>query len=434
MDQGTASLDDLRQRLSGRRRVEIRAVLRTSAGDPPSLLHAMAIVGQSARGPARKWSYEGLAFVSDTVSSDRLASIFVAGDEKQLTIASTRASVEFPDTNFMWQKKPSLAQYDQLALPWPSWTYDPRIAQQEHFNMPSYLIGGGDNPSFPTFGTAFNAFFHGNFALTGTGNPSLGEVSVRIIDQRARIQRVRIRPASLDVWIGGRSINGCHLELNGVECRLVVAVVKPGKLSLALPSGLPSDAWLWLKSGNEWLDYRPLNNWGGHTSSDIEVQLPNDPGADISRLATQGEGLHLEYKAKLPDTRDEKRHVFKTVVAFANGAGGKLIFGVEDDGGVCGLPGKLPEARSRLNDLLRDLVTPSLDARIEGHRHDGRNVLVLDVSPNSGVLYGLTVNANRPEYYVRRDGTTFYAQPDEVASIVQRNDSGRAAAWLGPWG
>jgi Schlafen, AlbA_2 len=372
--------------------------------------------------------------VSDAASSKRPASIFLPGESRTLTLAATQITAQFPDTGFMWEKKPSLAQYDQLALPWPSTVYTPRLENQKNMNQAGYLVGRDDAPSFPTLGAAFNAFLHDDFAISGTGNPSLGEVSVRIVDQRARIRRVRIRPVALDVWLGGRALAGCRLELNGIEDRQVAPVLKPGRISFPLPGGLPSDAWLWLKCETEWLDFRALNNWGGHRSPDIEVQLPDDPGADISRLATQGEGLHLEYKSKLPDTRDEKRHVLKTAVAFANGEGGTVLFGVSDDNEVTGLAGSLQEARARLTDLIRDLINPAPEARIETRRHDGRNVLLLHISPNSGVLHALTINPNRPEYYVRRDGTTFYARPDEVAAIVRQGSQQLSQkTWLGPW-
>lgn len=249
--------------------------------------------------------------------------------------------------------------------------------------VPGYLVGVDETPSFPTLGAAFNAFMHDDFTVSGTGNPSFGEVSIRFVDQRARIRRVRIRAASVDVCVAGRSLEGCHLELNGAEYRQVMKVTKAGRVTFLLPEGLPSDAWLWLKNDGEWIDYRALNNWGNYRSADIEEQMPRDLGAEISHLATQGEGEHLEYKSMLPGNPSEKRHVFKTVVAFANGDGGTLLFGLGDGGEITGLTDKPQEARARLTDLLRDLVTPSPWTVIETHRYEGKNILVLRVQPRA---------------------------------------------------
>jgi Putative DNA-binding domain len=379
------------------------------------------------------WSYEECTFGVATFTTARLSSMVSPGTHK-LTVGSIDGVFELPDTTSSWQRLPSMASYSQLALPWPSTEFKLNFVNQQTLQPPNgYLVGRDDAPSFPTFGATYNAFFHGDFTLTGTSTPPAGQITVRMVDNRARITRVRIRPASLDVWVGGRHLRGTRLELNGAGYRTSTILMKGGRVTLPLPTGLPADAWLWLKTGHEWLDLRALRGWGGRTSPDVEAELPQDPIADLTRLATQGEGPHLEYKLKLPDNRDEKRTVFKTVVAFANGVGGTLLFGVGDGGELHGLTDKLPEARRRLNDLLRDLVTPSPATRISAHRLEGRTILVLEVSPNAGILHALTVDSNRPEYYVRRDGTTFYARPEEIASVLARggNDLQPAVPFTG---
>lgn len=113
--------------------------------------------------------------------------------------------------------------------------------------------------------------------------------------------------------------------------------------------------------------------------------------------------------------------MFKTVVAFANGSGGSLVFGIEDETKLIkGLPGKPSEQRRRLTDLARDLVSPSPRVSIEAGDIDGRHLLVLHVQPGGGTIHALIVDSNKPEYYVRRDGTTFYARPDELQAVAAR--------------
>jgi len=188
-----------------------------------------------------------------------------------------------------------------------------------------------------------------------------------------------------------------------------------------------------LKSGAEWLDFRPLNQWGGVLSPDVEMELPRDPAAELSHLATRGEGPFLEYKEKLPDTKDEKRKVFKTIVAFANGGGGSVVFGIEDETKLIkGLPGKPSVERRRLSDLVRDLVSPSPRVSIEAGDIDGRHLLVLHVQPGGGTIHALIIDGNKPEYYVRRDATTFYARPDELQAIAARPADAGAGSVV-PW-
>jgi hypothetical protein len=140
-----------------------------------------------------------------------------------------------------------------------------------------YLVGIGEAPSFPTFGAASSAYFHDDFVITGSGTPPTGQITLRLVDYRARIMRVRIRPASLDVWVSGRGIARTRLELNGADYRAHLDLAKSGRVTLPLPNGLPAHAWLWLKTGHDWLDYRALSGSGGRASRDVETELPQDP-------------------------------------------------------------------------------------------------------------------------------------------------------------
>jgi hypothetical protein len=299
------------------------------------------------------------------------------------------------------------------AFPWPSFRTQIGFRDGGHFNAPQgYFVGMGDSPSFPTFGSAFNSFFYGRQEVTGVSNSIEQQLTLEVIDRRARVERVRIRPASIDVWT--------VLELGGVEYRTAVRV-KGKHVSLPLPNGLPSDPWLWLKQDGDWLDLRPLTHWGGKLSPDIEVDFPRDVGVELSDLASKGEGPLLEYKQKLPETAREKRNVFKTVAAFANGSGGTILFGIEDESlSPIGLQGVRNEERRRLNDMLRDLVTPPPQATIEDGDLDGKFLLVLQVHGRPGTVHALTIDRSKPEFYVRRDGSTYHAKPEELEAIVGR--------------
>ena len=403
MEQGVSILGDLRTQLRARRgQAWISAVVSQPIDGVAPLIHALIVVGPRPEGwTEQTWTYGECSFTSVAVSAARLALVLDPERDLPLEAGSISVGLELMSGNFNWLRKPSLALYDEVILPWPSVAYTINMANQGSIHPPNgYLIGLADAPSFPTFGAAYNAFYHQNFAVSGTSNPQLGQVSIRLVDTRARIGRVRIRPASLDVWVGGRAVKGTRLELNGAEYRNAIDLVTAGRATLPLPVGLPSDAWLWLKQETEWLDFRGLS-WEGNPIRNVETELPRDPLAELSLLAAQGEGPLLEYKEKRPHNRDERRHVFKTVVAFANGDGGTILFGIGDGGELRGVEDKLPEGRRRLNDLLRDLVDPSPQVRIEAHRLDGKNLLVLEVLSGGGVLHASTLDRNRPEYYVR---------------------------------
>jgi Putative DNA-binding domain len=421
MDHVATSLDVLRRQLSASRRSAwVHAVVAPVNDDPARLLALQARVGPKPEGwQERTWNYEQCTFASGQVTSRRLAQ-WLKGGAQTLSLGTVRTTIEFPENApYTCIHVPSLARYGNVQLPWPSFVHVPGFVNPGHINYPQeYLVGGDATPSFPAFGGAFNAFFYDQYVISGVGNPHINTASIHVVDSRARIRRVRVRPASIDLWLGGSALRDTVVELSGAEYRTTAKVEKP-RILIPLPDGLPSDAWIWLKSGREWLDFRPLNEWGGVVSPDVEMELPRDPAAELSQLATRGEGPYLEYKERVPSTKHEKRSVFKTVVAFANGAGGTVVFGIEDDTKLIkGLLGKPSVERRRLTDLVRDLVTPSPRVSLEAGSIDGRNLLVLHVQPGGGTIHALTIDSNKPEYYVRRDGTTFYAKPEELRAIA----------------
>jgi predicted HTH transcriptional regulator len=53
---------------------------------------------------------------------------------------------------------------------------------------------------------------------------------------------------------------------------------------------------------------------------------------ELQMLVAQGEGLHIEFKRKLP----EWEKLVREIVAFANTQGGSVLIGVDDDGSIFG--------------------------------------------------------------------------------------------------
>ncbi len=156
----------------------------------------------------------------------------------------------------------------------------------------------------------------------------------------------------------------------------------------------------------------------------MEIEVPEDPDAEIQALLAQGEGQQIEFKRQLPeDSADSKRTMFKTVAAFANGDGGSIVFGVEkDEATVCGLDGIDPlKARDRLTQLVRAIVTPAPPVEVRQYDVVGKMLLVLYVERGSDPPYGITLPGKKDkpvEFYVRRDATTFPATSDEIRNAV----------------
>ena len=111
-------------------------------------------------------------------------------------------------------------------------------------------------------------------------------------------------------------------------------------------------------------------------------------GAGPDGRAAEHEGKTLDYKRDLSGSEG----VLRTVVAFANSAGGRLVIGVADDRSVVGVDDPVT-AEMRLANLIADSIRPQLLPTIELITLDGRTVLVANVP----------VGGQRP-YYLEEAG------------------------------
>lgn len=75
---------------------------------------------------------------------------------------------------------------------------------------------------------------------------------------------------------------------------------------------------------------------------------------NVSELVTTTEGKTLEFKRDLTSLPP----ILKTLVAFANTAGGILVIGVQDDGAVVGIADALREEERLANSIADDIRLP----------------------------------------------------------------------------
>ncbi len=118
----------------------------------------------------------------------------------------------------------------------------------------------------------------------------------------------------------------------------------------------------------------------------------------------EGESYSLEFK--LVPNEDRIKYL-KTAVAFANGKGGRLLFGVAKDGTVRGIARDNVFAEmDAIVDSISNACSPRIpiDAGIENV--DGRHVIVVDVLAGSRCPYFIASEGDRDGVYVRVGATT----------------------------
>ncbi|MCX4745197.1 ATP-binding protein [Kitasatospora sp. NBC_01287] len=396
-----------------------------------------ALVGAEPPGWGESmWMYEHYAFVAARTAASDLALMFSVDACPSVVVGPLTFWTPGAHPTAIAERRPGYSRLDRLQLPFPVAEYtvsaaDPENRQLPPAHLPSgMLVGEGETPSFPDIAWACRAFFDGDFSLTGNRDAMADLAVVRVAEQGAQLGGVHITATELKVAVEGDDVHGTDLELYGVEQRRVERLDGPSVVVIPLPSGLPSHAWLWLKRGTVWLDYRsldPTSAWtGGLQGAGVEIDRPVDPVATVEALIASGEGPQLEFKEMLPTK--ENRRTLKTVAAFANGDGGAIVFGIHrDEVTLPGLSEDKPstQMRDELTNLVRSSVQPTPDFDIKEYRPGNKLVFVLEVQPGQNGPYGLVNPRERdkqPEYFVRRGANTYPAQPGELRAIVLRNN------------
>ncbi len=148
-----------------------------------------------------------------------------------------------------------------------------------------------------------------------------------------------------------------------------------------------------------------------------------------------GESERLEYKQRF-DNRADKSRFLRTVVAFANGAGGRIVLGVEDGTGqVKGVPvdTDVADLMDAMTNSVSDNCTPVIPMKLQVAELQGKTVIVTEIFSGSRPPYFVRALGKEDGVFVRVGATTRPADPEVCRELEFRGqrrswDSTRPAA------
>lgn len=132
---------------------------------------------------------------------------------------------------------------------------------------------------------------------------------------------------------------------------------------------------------------------------------------DIKDITSLPEGRTIEFKRDLSSMKP----ILKTLVAFANTAGGILLIGKDNDGTIVGV-NNVFEAEEKLANAIADSIYPSLMPEIETTSLEGKALIVIRVAHWRGPFY---LKSQGPEQgvYIRLGSTNRVAGPELIAEL-----------------
>lgn len=132
---------------------------------------------------------------------------------------------------------------------------------------------------------------------------------------------------------------------------------------------------------------------------------------NIRDLISMPEGKTIEFKRDLSSIKP----ILKTLVAFANTAGGTLLIGKDNDGRIIGI-NDVFSAEEKLSNVIADSIDPPLMPEIETASFEGKTIIVIRVAHWRGPFY---LKAQGPDdgVYIRLGSTNRVAGPQLIAEL-----------------
>ena len=118
-----------------------------------------------------------------------------------------------------------------------------------------------------------------------------------------------------------------------------------------------------------------------------------------------GESRTLEYKLELPQ---EKNKWLKTIIAFANGAGGQFVIGVNNKRQIKGVPASTDifELKDGIADTIGQLCEPQIMFDVYQESVDDKTLIIIQVFPGNSTPYYLKSLGKDNGTFIRLGATT----------------------------
>ena len=128
------------------------------------------------------------------------------------------------------------------------------------------------------------------------------------------------------------------------------------------------------------------------------------------------ENEKCEFKSEYTDK------ILKTVIAFINSDGGKILIGVDDNGMPVGID-NIDECYTRITNSIRDSISPDVTMFIKYFVNEEDRIIEITVSEGTNKPYFLKTKGMRPEgVYVRQGATSAPASVDNIRRMIKLSE------------
>lgn len=299
---------------------------------------------------------------------------------------------------------------------WPHYVFSGSVGQTASIDLSRPLQAPG-KPYFPSVAAALAE----RIFMTSPGQFERGQplqVLVKIPDRRGRIASIEFEDDAIAIALdSGREsgLKGFLLRAawrpepeDVVRRRHDEPVLGPGTVRVPLERVPAECAVALIDPVGRQFDYR---SWNEQSLPAVEDQ-PQSIEALVARWLSEGEHDRLEYKRELTEARTRLSFA-ETVAAFANGSGGTILVGVDDEANPVGY--RSAKGSDQVANIISELVVEPPSFEVAETLADDQPVLAVIVAPSPTHSKPHQIKGR---VMVRTWGTTRAATPSQVRRLL----------------
>ena len=130
----------------------------------------------------------------------------------------------------------------------------------------------------------------------------------------------------------------------------------------------------------------------------------------------RGESKTLEFKERMPSNLS----IVKTIIAFSNTSGGKVILGVSDERNIVGVTEDIFELQDKISSLIYESCYPAILPHMYTKNIEGKILLVIDVNKGSLVPYYIKAEGKENGVYIRIGATNRKADRENITELERQ--------------
>ena len=140
----------------------------------------------------------------------------------------------------------------------------------------------------------------------------------------------------------------------------------------------------------------------------------------MKELLSKQESKTLEFKREFNNSNKEK--ILQTIIAFANGSGGNIVFGIDDDRKIIGVANPF-ELEEKLSNITFDSISPTIRIDTVFITEQNKTLVIIKIPLGIETPYYLKNKGMENGTYIRVGSTTRLAGKEIIKSLQFRGEN-----------